>query len=65
MLITSSLNFLFSSLVVGLSGVIEAKTKFEPIFGACTGSTDLVSDARADKSFSLLRKNDPRLTYGN
>ena len=60
--ITSCLNFLFSSVAFGLSGVMEEKTKFEPILSACTGNTDLVNEARADKSFSLLRKNDPRLT---
>lgn len=46
--------------------MIEAKTKFEPVFGAFTGNTaDLVIEARADKSFSLRRKKDPRLNYGD
>jgi hypothetical protein len=47
----------------GRSGVIEANTKFEPALGAWTGNTDLVSEAIADKSFSLRRKKEPRLTY--
>lgn len=62
--ITSCLYFLFSS--TGLSGVIEAKTKFEPVLGAFTGNTDdLVIEASADRSFSLRRKKDPRLNCQN